>query len=365
MKICFLAPANSIHSHRWIQYFAGRGHDVHWVTLHPSCFDMQQEINLYQIKRCSLLPLNCFDMISQIKKLLRKINPDILHIHSLGAYGLGAFGGFRPFVATAWGSDILNAMNVFLKKKYVQYILREAACIVCDGYHMHEAIVNLGADPKKINLNFFGTDTSKFCPAPKDKILRDRLKIFDYPTIISTRNLYPVYNLETLIKSVPLVLKEIPNAKFLIVGMGPEKNLLKELAESLDVSRSISFLGEVRNSELPNYLTSSDIYVSTALSDGGISASIKEAMACELPVIITDSCDNRKWIIDGENGFIFPAKESVKLAEKIIFLIKNKQIRDKFGGLGRKIIQEKHDYYTEMKKMENVYYKIIESEKNI
>ncbi len=98
-----------------------------------------------------------------------------------------------------------------------------------------------------------------------------------------------------------------------------------------------------------------DVYVSTSLSDAGLAASTAEAMACGLPVVITDFGDNRKWIEDGESGFIVPLKDPKALAEKIIYLLKNKDIRREFGMRNRKIIEEKNNYYREMEKMENSY----------
>ena len=109
----------------------------------------------------------------------------------------------------------------------------------------------------------------------------------------------------------------------------------------------------IPHDELPRYLTSANIFVSTALSDAGLAASTVEAMDCGLPVVITDSGDNRKWVEDGVNGFIIPLKDPKTLAEKIIYLLKNPDVGKEFGMRNRKIIEERNDYYKEMKKMEN------------
>jgi glycosyltransferase involved in cell wall biosynthesis len=106
-----------------------------------------------------------------------------------------------------------------------------------------------------------------------------------------------------------------------------------------------------------------DVYVSTSLSDAGIAASTAEAMACGLPVIVTDVADNRDWVEDGDNGFVIPVKSPKLLAEKIIYLLKNENIRKKFGKSGRKIIEERNNYYKEMEKMENIYEKLMERHK--
>jgi glycosyltransferase involved in cell wall biosynthesis len=159
------------------------------------------------------------------------------------------------------------------------------------------------------------------------------------------------------------VLKEIPESKFVIAGEGLEQRRLKDLAESLDISNSVKFVGFIPNDELPEYLNTMDVYVSTSLSDAGIAASTAEAMACGLPVIVTDVADNIDWVEDGDNGFVIPVKNPKVLAEKIIYLLKNENIRKKFGKSGRKIIEERNNYYKEMEKMENIYEKLMERHK--
>jgi len=119
-------------------------------------------------------------------------------------------------------------------------------------------------------------------------------------------------------------------------------------------------VGLVLNDDLPGYLRLADIYVSTSLSDGGIASSTAEAMACGLPVVITNTGDNREWVKDEENGFLIPVKNPEILAEKIIYLLGNKDVCKKLGHNGREIIIKRNNYYKEMAKMEGIYYKLVQ-----
>ena len=156
-----------------------------------------------------------------------------------------------------------------------------------------------------------------------------------------------------------MVLKEIPNAQFLIAGKGPQEEELGNLAEHLGVARNVKFIGSIPNQDLPRYLSLADIYVSTALSDAGLAASTAEAMACELPVIVTDFGDNRKWVQHGVNGHIVSLKDSESLAKSIVHLIRNKDLRRRFGKINREIIVDKNNWKKEMGKMEALYQKIL------
>ena len=115
------------------------------------------------------------------------------------------------------------------------------------------------------------------------------------------------------------------------------------------------FIGRYLNSDLPKMLRSADVYVSTSLSDAGIAASTAEAMASGLPVVITDTGENRRWVEEGESGFVVAARDSSALAEKLILLLKDFQKRADMGQAARAVIVERNNYVREMEKMEVLY----------
>ena len=367
MKICYLADAADIHTQKWVKYFADKGHEVHLISF-QSLPDPINGVNLHLLKEvCSRVKLckyaiNALFIFIQIRKSLKEIKPDIVHGHSVRDHTIiTALTGFRPFVVSAWGSDILIKPKESKVMKYaVPFALRNADIITCDGENTKEAMIKMGIEKEKIALIMHGVDTRKFNSFYANEKLREELTIFDSPTVISTRRLGSIHDVGTIIKAIPLVLKEIPNVKFIIVGEGGQKQYLTDLANSLNVFNTTRFVGWIPNDKLPGYLSSSNVYVSTSLSDGGVAVSTLEAMACELPCIVTNVGDNTKWIKNDENGFIVHTKDSKALAGKIIYLLENEDIRKEFGKKNRKIIEEKQNYYKGMEKMENIYIELVE-----
>jgi len=352
-----LANAWSIHSQRWVKYLAERGHEVHIISFeHP---DIELEgVNTHIIKtRKKYLyissPYKCF----QFRRIINNIKPDILHAHVVTKYGImGSFSGFHPFVVSALGSDMMiHSRKSKILRMMAKFVLKRADCVICDAEHIKEPLIELGTDPKKINLIYFGTDTQKFQPAPKDQQLLTKLDINTSPTVISLRNLQPLYDVESLIRAIPMILKDVPAAKFIIAADGPQKKYLQKLAAERGVADSTKFVGMIANDELPRYLNSADICVSTSLSDGGLAASTAEAMACGLPVVITDFGDNGKWVEDGVNGYLVPLQNPEALAEKLIFLLQHEYKRQEFGQANRRVIEERNNWVREMNKMEQLY----------
>jgi glycosyltransferase involved in cell wall biosynthesis len=107
-------------------------------------------------------------------------------------------------------------------------------------------------------------------------------------------------------------------------------------------------VGQLPNEQLPEYLNAADLYVSTSLSDAGLAASTAEAMACGLPVIVTDSAENKLWVREREGGFVIPVQNPQILAEKVIALLQNPSTGKQWGNFNRRVIQERNNYYVEM-----------------
>ena len=372
MKICYIADAPSILTHRWVKYFTNKGYEVHLISREPLRDNNIGGITkLYILKkfgpqiRVASFPSNLLSQTIQVRRLIREINPDILHAQYITDNGLlGVLSGFHPLVLSAWGSDILIDLKRYpLLKILTKYALWKADLVTCDSETLKKGVLELGTSVSKIKIVYDGIDTGQFNPQKRDEGLKSRLGISGAPTVICIRRLRPVYNVEMLIKAIPAILKPIPEAKFIIGGDGELREYLQGLAGSLGVSSSIRFVGRIPHNELPEYLASSDVYVSTSLSDS-TSVSLQEAMACELAPVVTSLPANREWVTHEENGFIVPVGDSETLANKIEYLLTNAKVRDKFGKTCRKIITERAEHWKEMEKMGKMYKDLIESNKS-
>lgn len=361
MKLCFLAAANSIHSYRWIKYFAKAGHEVIWISLAPSIFEPLPGVRYFEVEGASGL-FGLLRAAGKIRKIIAHSQPDILHIHSVGTYGImGLLSGFDPIVATPWGSDVIYGKKSPLKRPFIARILRRAALITCDAWHMRDEVMRFGVPAERIHIINFGIDAERFSPRPPSPAIRAANHLGDAPAVISLRNFEPVYDIPTLLKAVPKVLDQHPNTRFMLVGRGTLEAELKALASQIGIDHAVRFVGFVPNDQLPDTLCSLDVYVSTSLSDAGIAASTAEAMACGLPVVITDSGENAQWINDGENGYLVPVSQPDALADRLNRLLGDAELRQRLGQAGRATIQARNDYRIEMDKMEALYQQVLVS----
>nr|WP_321351985.1 glycosyltransferase [uncultured Methanoregula sp.] len=361
MRLCFLADIRSIHTKRWIEFFAP-SHEIHLITLNFTPSEMgnvstEDYTNLGV--RIHILPKSFPSILFnslRVKKLIRTIQPDLLHAHFVTHYGYwGARSGFHPFVVSGWGDDVLIHPKKTVLSYLVSLALRSADRITCDGENSFEAIQKLGIPREKILLITHGVDTKKFSPGLRNPALFLNIFKNSWPVVTCIRGFNPIYDPETIIRAIPHVLKDAPEVNFLIGGKGYEEERMRALSDKLGIGQFIQFCGWIPHENLPPYLASSDIYVSASLSDGGVAVSSFEAMASGLPVVVTDIGDNRLWIKDNENGFIVPVRQPELLAERIVRLVRNPDLRKACGQVNRGLVEEKQDYYKEMEKVHVLY----------
>ncbi|MFC1988439.1 glycosyltransferase family 4 protein [Chloroflexota bacterium] len=365
-RICFVGNAADIHVQRWSKYFADNGYQVHIISRYPSS-EIPEYITLHVLKpygvkikglKYLITPLS---ILIQISRLLKTIKPDAVHCFGAEFYTIiTALAGFHPLLIWPWGTDVLIDPKESVIMRYcVPFALKRADIIIYDGENMREAVVKMGVPAEKFEKILQGVDVNKFKNFKRDTKLREELKLDDSPTVISTRRFGPSHDIVTIAEAIPLVLKHIPEAKFVFVGEGEQKESVVAKIKALKVLDATRFVGRVQNDDLPRYLSSSDVHVSTSVSDSGLSIATAEAMVCELPVIVTDFGDNRSWVEDGVNGFAIPPRDHHSLAKNIVYLLENEKIREEFGKRNKKIIEERNNYHIEMKKMDGIYRELI------
>ena len=355
MKLCFLAASNSIHSYKWIKYFADCGHEGYWISAVSSSFDIPNNVKYFELNINTKF-IDALSATYKVRKIVSEIQPDILHVHYVGIYALlGLFSGAKQIVSTPWGSDVIEGKKSIVKRWIVSRILHKSKMITCDAYHMRNEVMNFGIHSDRIRIINFGIDTERFSKQEKNKDLLDKFGISNELSIVSLRNFEPVYDIKTLIFAAKIVLKENSNVRFILLGRGTLEDELKALVRDLGIDGSVCFTGFVDNQLLPSLLSSMDIYVSTSLSDAGIASSTAEAMACETPVVISDSAENDKWVNNEDNGFLFSTKNHKRLAGILVKLLQDEALRKKVGKEGRNVIVQNNDYENEMNKVNNLY----------
>ncbi len=282
---------------------------------------------------------------------------DLVHAHWVVPAGLiGLIAGKlcgKPVIVTAHGSDILvTPKGSRAIGSMVRFVLQKADGVTSVADHLTEEIVRMGISREKIHTFPMSVPIESFGPEGRG------IRMGDGPTIFCNRSLYPVYNVELLIRAAPLILKEVPEARILIAGEGPEAERLASLVRTLELEDRIYLLGAIPHTQMPEYLRGATVYVSTALSDGA-SVSLLEAMACGVFPVVADIAANREWIKDGENGLLFNAHDASDLARRAVEALRQGDLRSRSRETNPQIVERKAQWKSNLKKLLLLYESVL------
>lgn len=346
MKLLFIAPSNSIHSKKWIEYFLSK-HDIYWVSFYKKTIDIDPRINYLEITSIFSFIRNYFTFIDYKSKV------DLVHQHYLGKFSWIMIFINKKLILSPWGSDIKFVRAKSLKGFIIKKVLKKSKIITIDAEYMSEHVLKFGEFKEKIKRINFGTDTTFFNYDPlKEK--QDKPEKSTYK-IISLRNLEKIYCIEDLICSMDILPLNQKNKIHLdIYGDGNERKHLESLVESKGLNKIITFKGRYSYQNLPQLLKKYDLYISTSSSDAGLAASTSEAMSCGTLVLSSDNSENIYWIKG--NGMLYKTNDIKNLRDKIIDSINlNFEERKNLIENARKKIVSENDFIGQMGKMEKLY----------
>lgn len=355
MKIMFLGAAISNHTLRWVNSLSKKGHDVLMV-----CRDDQKNmsgeildnVQVHYLKYGGGLGyyLNAFEL----NKVYKKYKPDIVNAHYATGYGtLARAAKVSPLVISCLGSDVFDFPfhNPFCKKillKNFNYADAVASTSVVMAKKVKEIYPKLR---KNIYVTPFGVDINLFKP--------DKIKKNERPIIGIVKYLKPIYDIPLLIKAFSIVHKQFdPKPILHIYGGGPLQEELEKMCSELEISKDVFFFGTIPNVELPKAINAMDIFVNCSKRES-FGVALVEAMACEIPVIATDTEGFREVVENGVTGTILRDRMPETLADEIVRLLNDSELSESYGKNGRKRVMELYNWDDNVETMIKLYTDII------
>ena len=363
MRICYVADAASVHTQKWAAHFA-REHDVHVLSFRDSPIPGARVYHLGSLGALgkARYPLQ----VPRLRRLLHRIDPDVVHALSLTSYGfVAALAGRHPLVTSVWGYDILQTPQRSPLHLWVtRYALRHADIVTATGEGLAAATRPYMPPGRPVHVVPYGIDLDKFSRAgepdsPPGLIVPPPASGTAGPVIASVKSLVPVRGFQFLVGAMPAVLEHHPGARLILAGDGPERGQLQQQVEALGLSAQVLFLGEVPNARVPELLRQVDVYVQPSLLESfGVSA--LEASAMAIPVVATAVEGGRDVVRDGETGLLVPPADSAALAAAILRLLDDRALGRSMGEAGRRFVAERYQWRDNAALMAAVYAQAIE-----
>ena len=358
-KLLFMSAAGSIHTVKWVNAMAEK-YEVHLVYCKnhkPKDDNIDKRVFLHELNIKA--PYGYYLNAHALRKIYKKINPDIINVHYASGYGtLARLAKLPNVILNVWGSDVYDFPN---ESKIKRLILKKnifyATKLASTSNVMANEVYRQFADLKqKIYITPFGVDTTKFS---KQKVKKNN----DEFIIGNIKALLPKYGIDYLIKGVSDLIdnlkkqkKDYSKIKVYIYGDGEQKEELEKMIVDYHLENIVFLKGRIPNDKVPTALSEMDVFCATSIINSeSFGVAVVEAMSCEVPVIATNIDGFSEVMKNNETGIIIKKENYKEISKAIEFMLLNEEKRREYGKNGRKRVLENFDWNENVKKMIQIY----------
>jgi len=365
-----------------ITSMAKRGHSVHVICQHMLNTNDNYNIdNLYvhrirpilngntiYLKQNMKFMINAIRMGSQIIKS-EKI--DIIHVNNYSPIIVGSF------LSRIYKIPLIKTIHAvycstpdFWKKWSAQDNVSSSLSLL--GTPLEKITIRLNADTIHTVSNATKKDIIKVNAKSKIIVIPNGVNLAIYDKLGFNRDYQKLVvfigrlvvnkNLQVLINSFKEVIKIIPDAKLIIIGAGAMLDEWKKMVSDLGLDLNIEFTGFISEKNKMDILSRCSVLALPSTSEGQPLVAL-EAFAMSKPLLLSDIEPSYDIVSEAVDGFILPAHDAHKWAEKIIFLLSNRQICELMGSKGRLKVEKKYSLDTFVENMEVIYTSLLKFKK--
>ncbi len=268
----------------------------------------------------------------QLSRVLRRLRPDIVHAHEAHAVAMAALALSlgspepRPRLVTSRRVDFHLKKNAFSRWKY-----RQVDFFLCASSMIQSMLVNDGVPRERTTVVYSGIDVSHVAAAPPLNVNAEFWLPTHAPVIGNVAALVPHKGQRYLIDAAPLVIREIPDARFVIVGQGELESALQKQIRNHRLERHVILAGF--RPDVLSLHNGFDVFVMSSVTEG-LGTSLLDAMASARPVVATRTGGIPEVVEDGETGLLVPPRNPQALAHAIVRLLRDEPLRQRMAAAG-------------------------------
>jgi len=287
----------------------------------------------------SINPLKDFLSFIEIYRFIRHNGIDFVHTHSSKAGIIGRWAaklaGAKKIIHTVHGWSFNEHQsfffrNFFLCLERITAAITDKLIVVCE-YDLAKGLKYGIGRNSKYTIIRYGIRKEDF--ASRDTLsVRAELGIGGKDFVVGNISCFkPQKCVADFIRMAFLVDKAVPHVKFLLIGDGREREGIEKMVDRFSLRKKLILLGW--RQDIPRLLAAMDVFVLTSLWEG-LPISVLEAMASGRPVVATDTGGIAEAVREGSTGFLVPCRSIEGLSQKVVFLSKEKRLREEIGKNG-------------------------------
>lgn len=278
------------------------------------------------------LPLFAASLLLHAALLARR--SDVIHCHwahsALLALPLKRLLG-KPLVLTVWGSDIRT-----MRRGLLRFIARNCNRIVSPALDTHANLERAGVERFEYIPALI--DPERFHPGVDASGMRDRLRLGDQPLVLFLGRLYPEKDPVTFVRSIPHVLAEKGDVRFVVAGGGVLLPELERLRAELGLERNLDLVGPTHEGN--QYLKLASCFVACSTITNVWSSTIAEAMAMRVPVVVTKSTPvDEAFFSDGADCIFARPADPADLARQVLAVLGDPGLAERLRRGGQELLR--------------------------
>lgn len=357
MRILYFSQSYNTHDHRFLSAIVEAGHQVYYVRLENPARQAEDRPVPAQVEqvpwagggdrfRWRDLPR----LVIDFKRLVRGLRPDLVHAGPIQTCTfIAALSGFRPILAMSWGFDLMQDVHRNALWRFAtRYALRRSDYFTSDAQVTRDQAVAHGMRPDRTIVFPWGVDLKHFAPSTS------RREADGGFTILCNRSWEPRYGVDVLANAFAQLARQRQDIGLILLNGGSQAQEIRRILMNAGVMDRVHFGGQVSQRDMPSWYHMADLYISPSHVDGS-SVSLMEALACGLPVLVSDIPANREWVKDGINGWFFPDGDVQALAERIEAAIGHRGKLVEVGRAARRSAEERADWSRNVQALFEAY----------
>jgi colanic acid/amylovoran biosynthesis glycosyltransferase len=268
----------------------------------------------------------------------------------------------KPSIVSFHGADVMVDMNKPAYRSATREMLKAVELVLVRSESLRRAVIQLGCDEKKIEIQRTGIPLDKFPFRERSFPPRGRGGEWRF---MQAGRLIDKKGLPVSLRAFAGFLRRHPNATLTIAGEGPLLDDLQKLARELKIDSRVSFTGFISQEHLRDIFYASHIFLhpSEVGSDGnqeGIPNSMLEAMASGLPVFATQHGGIPEAIENGVSGVLVPEHNADELARALIKAAQDPEFLSRIGRAGADAVAQTFDQRIQVRRLEDIYLQAME-----
>jgi len=256
------------------------------------------------------------------------------------------------------GLDFSLASRGLRKRWLTKIILVGAKNIICANSYTAKLVENFLGSREKIIVVNPGVESRITHKAQRITQIKKKYNLENKFTLLTVGRLVKRKGVDMVLKSLPKVLEKNPDLIYVIIGNGPEEENIKNIITELKLEKNVLIIPDANDEEKNCWYEICDIFIMPARNIGGdfegFGIVYLEANLAGKPVIAGDSGGIRDAVVYGENGLLVNPENEEEIAEAIIKLARDENLRKKLGEQGRQRTIEKFDWEKQVKKIYNL-----------